>query len=367
MLMQKRVALQNLIESRDGHHLTVYLANQLDGQSLKSQLNVAIHTCEEQLEPLLGPHDFYKFIKPVQDLAHDSGFLQNLKGNVGIFRNQDSYRVLKLPIQVEHFAGVATSYHVKPLLRWLQIDREFILFHLESRAFHIYQGSQFSLRRLENMPSLIHGRGSRADLQNTVSWLARKFAQLPAGSRPRIFVTGGKSLTQAFCKVLERQNDLNLENIRIFEPGKLGDIYFDIRRLLRQDAVRELEQAFIEYQCASEVHMIGSNLQEIARAAIQGQVRKLIVANGIHVFGKLNQKTGQISIHQGDLDHEDDDLLDDLAQMVLAKGGEVIIASQGEMPNGKVALAILQHEAEPLSLALAPTLLSNYSALASVN
>jgi hypothetical protein len=102
--------------------------------------------------------------------------------------------------------------------------------------------------------------------------------------------------------------------------------------------------------------MTGSKLQEIARSAIHGHVRKLTIAHGIHVLGTSNQKTGQISIDKGDLDLEDDDLLDELAQLVLAKSGEVILAAQGEIPNRKLALAISQHEAEPFSLALAQTL-----------
>ncbi len=46
-------------------------------------------------------------------------------------------------------------------------------------------------------------------------------------------------------------------------------------------------------------------------------------------------------MHPRDLDHEDDDLLDDLAQIVMAKGGEVVVANEGEMSPATPALAIL--------------------------
>ena len=41
------------------------------------------------------------------------------------------------------------------------------------------------------------------------------------------------------------------------------------------------------------------------------------------------------------MDHEDDDILDDLAQIVLSQGGEVIVASKNEIPKGRPILAIL--------------------------
>ena len=56
------------------------------------------------------------------------------------------------------------------------------------------------------------------------------------------------------------------------------------------------------------------NIFQIAKAAVQGKIRKLIVADGIQIFGKLDKHTGGVSINPAHLDHEDDDLLDDLSQ-----------------------------------------------------
>jgi hypothetical protein len=44
------------------------------------------------------------------------------------------------------------------------------------------------------------------------------------------------------------------------------------------------------------------------------------------------------------MDHEDDDILDDLAQMVLALGGDVVVARPEEIPKGRTVLAILNNE-----------------------
>jgi hypothetical protein len=78
----------------------------------------------------------------------------------------------------------------------------------------------------------------------------------------------------------------------------------------------------------------------IAKAAVKGQVRKLMVAEDFNVFGKLDKLTGGLSLHPIDLNHEDDCLLDDIAQTVLMTGGEVTVVKKSEMPDQKPLLAI---------------------------
>ena len=68
----------------------------------------------------------------------------------------------------------------------------------------------------------------------------------------------------------------------------------------------------------------------------------MIIAEGINVFGKIDKITGGLAIHPFDLDHEDDDLLDDIAQEVLSHGGKVVVARHEEMPKGRPILAILE-------------------------
>ena len=90
------------------------------------------------------------------------------------------------------------------------------------------------------------------------------------------------------------------------------------------------------------------NIFQISKAVVQGRVRKLIVTDEISIFGKIDRNSGGVAIHPLDLDHEDDCILDDLAQMVLSQGGEVVIAKRDEIPKGRPILAILDDEASSL-------------------
>ena len=62
-----------------------------------------------------------------------------------------------------------------------------------------------------------------------------------------------------------------------------------------------------------------------------------MIGEDFNLFGKVDPKTGALTLHSSDLDHEDDCILDDLAQTVLAQGGKVIVAPQTQVPGGHPA------------------------------
>ena len=114
-----------------------------------------------------------------------------------------------------------------------------------------------------------------------------------------------------------------------------------------------MERSLLEFQYADNLDLTESNIFSIAKAAIQGRVKRLMIAGEVNMFGKLNRTTGDLVLHKADLDHEDDCLLDDLAQTVLAYGGKVIVASQSEVPGGHPILAITDPQDPEMRIARA--------------
>lgn len=151
MLTSKKITLKPLLESADGFHLTAYLINRGKLFDLEAQLCEAIRHAYEWLNPVMSVDGRTKFLEPLDSLLKDARIFKQMKGNIGIFRNQDSFRVLNVPVDVEQACQVATSFHVKPLLRWLQADQEFLLFGMEKDAAHLYQGNQNSLKLVDSI------------------------------------------------------------------------------------------------------------------------------------------------------------------------------------------------------------------------
>lgn len=364
MILEKSSALKPLIESSEGVHLSAYLVNNLDDTSFHSQIKYTLSTAHMYLESVMNREGRAKFLAPLQTLLDEPNIMKSIKGNVGLFRTQNSFRMVKIPIEIERLCILAKSFHVKPLLRWMQVDRDFLLLHLESDGFKLYQGNQFEFncKEIIHFSDVLPRKGDRRLLPGTSSrflgweekvdfvseWILRRTMQL----KPRLFVTGDNQLTEPLLKRINSPfAPRAVGHVPLFDR-KVFELCRDIRGILRKEARRTIEQAFIEFESAEKINLADRNIYRIAQAAIQGRVKKLIIADGINIFGKINPRTGNIAIHPGQINHEDDDILDDLAQTVLAQGGEVVIADRVQIPKRRPVLAILYDQGSDVSLSL---------------
>ena len=350
MLTSKKDNLKTLIRSQGGVHLTIYLENRGRLLELKSQLREALEEAEEWLSSALTTEEKERFLEPIESLLTDPKIFKQMRGNIGVFRNQQSFRILNIPIDIEHSCQVATSFHVKPLLRWLQGDREFLLLGFEKDAAHLYQGSLDSFKLVDTIlfPDIVSAN-SAVSFGATFEWINTWLDELTKTSRPKLFVAGEPLLVQAFNQNLKYKNAVKTPVSARFAKSVAIELCQQIRKILKVESQKSIERALLEFKWAEEDNRAKKNIFQISRAVVKGKVRKLIVTDELSIFGKIDLKTGGLAIHPFDLDHEDDCILDDLAQMVLSQGGEVIVAKRSEIPKGRPILAILDDEGESLA------------------
>ena len=127
-----------------------------------------------------------------------------------------------------------------------------------------------------------------------------------------------------------------------FTPENVNEVCRNIRGLLHRNSRARINFALKEFQISLQNDPSNTNIFQIAKEAVNGNVKKLIIAEDLNVFGKLDITSGYIDLHSSDLDHEDDCLLDDLAQVVLSNGGEVVVAKVNEIPKRKPIIALLK-------------------------
>ncbi len=363
MLTSKQTTLKPLLESKDGVHLTAYLVNRGDLIDLKSQLRTTISEAYEWLNPVMSSEERNKFLEPLDSLLNDARIFKQMKGNIGIFRNEDSFRVLNIPVDIEQSCQVATSFHIKPLLRWLQGDQEFLFLGLERDSAHLYLGSQDSFKLIDSIlfpeffktkeslsdyMSLKKARQNKVKESETFTWLNEWILELTKGSKPRLFVAGETSMVQALNRSLNYKNTVKTPISNSFAKQSASEQCQMIRKILKDESKKSLEKAILEFRFAEEGNRTRKNIFQISKAVVQGKVRKLVVTDELSIFGKIDRNSGGLAIHPFDLDHEDDCILDDLAQMVLSQGGEVVVAKRDEIPKGRPILAILDCDGESL-------------------
>jgi hypothetical protein len=84
------------------------------------------------------------------------------------------------------------------------------------------------------------------------------------------------------------------------------------------------------------------DVSSIADAAVAGRVATLLVESDRKIPGKIDPGTGRIS-PEAMCDPAVDDLLDDLAEQVLKKGGLVAVVPADRMPTRSGAAAIFRY------------------------
>lgn len=359
MINVKNKLLSSVVNSKHGIHLTTYI--KFDGNILRfrKKLNELLVTANQHLTPVMSADEKKRFLKPVHDLGFESDTLKKFKGNIGIFRKNDFFRCLSLPTEIEETCIVADTFHIKPLIKWAQQDQDFIFVGLTFAGANIYKGSQSdfkkietavypeSLQRLDNdggYLALKEKRLHKKELQHTMEWLSGLVDEITRGHNLTVFVAGNHDYVKAFIKNF-KSDKLYPETVSpLYSESNIFEICKHIRAILRLDSSLQLLESLQEFEFAQKLKTAKTNIFQIAKDAVKGNVKKLVIAEDFSVFGKIDPLTGGVSVYAVDKDHEDDCLLDDLAQLVLLKGGEVVVAKRSEIPLGRPIVAILRHQ-----------------------
>lgn len=355
-------SLKSIFDSKDGVHLSAYIPkpkNVAEARKFALEISLLAH---RYLEPVFSKEQFDEFFASIDQLLRDPKFVERINGNIGIFKNRDFLRVITVPIEVELNCFVASTFHVKPLLKWIQMDQQFQLIGFGKDSAYLYSGSQQALRLLKVAPyeekfknlldqkSVKKGKSKNIFI-NQIHSLKNSFSEFTDGRDVTVFLAGHFEISKQF-----RESSKNLrfypENVRIeFTDKIVGKTVDQIRAIQRLQCKLNIDRNLTEFEYALTLNRTKHNLFSIAKAAVQGQVEKLLISEEVEIFGKLDRKNGDLKLHAADLDHEDDDVLDDIAQTVMSFGGEVIIAKKSEIPKNKPILAILNNsEPHPIEV-----------------
>lgn len=339
MLAAKRSGLLPILKSKSGIHVTGYVSNVGDRISAEMKLKLLTENVYEALQPVMEPDRLSKFVEPIEALAKNVGGLSAVRGNIGIFRNDNYLRVVSVPVPVTDGCFVATSFHVKPLLRWLQAECDFHFLAFDHATAHLFRGDSSSFMQISSFQ--FAGDDQTENGTRLLHWLRKH----RGSAAPDLFVMALPDSLVSKLSLDARRNlfsDVVLSFDRPFGRESLSKTCVEIRSIFAQRAKWHLQTNLIEFSVAEDESRIAKNIFQISKAVARGEVCKLMIASGTNVFGKIDEKSGSLEIHPYDLDHEDDDVLDDLAQAVIAQGGEVIVADENQMPTHRIAMAILK-------------------------
>jgi hypothetical protein len=345
-----------------------------DNQQDPIRFRNLVRSMEQSLRQKYTTREVQPLLEPFQALADDRDFWNYTLDGLATLGAPGLFRVYRLQRPVPEVVIVADSFHIKPLMRILQSADRYQVLGLNRREIKLFEGNRDAVDEIElaqavprtiidalgekltepltvtsystgpGEPAIRHGYGSKqdeVDIDSERFFRAVDRAILEHHSRP-------SGLPLILAALPEYHNLFRQVSQNPFLMADGIDIHPDA---LPADALRERAWRVVEPQYLARLaglveefgraksNGLGSDeLALVAVAAVAGRVATLLIEADRQIAGRIDVTTGRVQFHN--LSHpEVDDLLDDLGELVLKKGGRVVVVPAERMPTQTGAAA----------------------------
>lgn len=292
-----------------------------------------------------------------------------------MFRAPGVFITQHLDRSVPELAIVADTFHVKPLFRLLQTAEDYFVLCVTKETAQLFVGNRDGL---EPVP-VRGGEVLSIDQLLGAELTKRGFVIANSGGMRRFvgYTTTSDEVeldTQRFYRAVDKIildevsaiDELPLvvaglteqcvvfqsisHNPRLVSSSiSVNPLRLTLRDLTQrawevmEPHVRQKSNALLEAYVEAAAHNGGiEGVFNIAHAATEGRIQTLFVEDNRQVPGKIDEETGNVIFD--DLSQPDiNDVLDDIARIVLRKGGTVIVLPTQYMPTSTGAAAILRY------------------------
>ncbi len=315
-------------------------------------------------------------LEPFHVLAGDHAFWNHTFDGLAIFATPNMFEVYRLQRPVAELAVVAESFHVKPVIRFLQSADRYQVLGLCGASVRLFDGTRDALDEIALAPGVprtltdalgtertephvamrshgegrgrgrvFHGRGAAKDeVQGDIE---RFFRVVDRGVRERHSRPSGLPLLLAALRqhqgvfrqishnpfLVEQAIDVNPATVA---PEGLRARAWNAIAPAHATRLRTLGEEFLE----AERRGRGTRaLHDAAVAVTAGRVAQMLIDADRQIPGTLDGSTGRVSLAAPD-DPDVDDLLDDMAERVLRAKGQVVVVPHGQMPTESGVAAI---------------------------
>lgn len=335
-----------------------------DNQQNPLRFRNLLKTLEQTLRENYPAQDARPLLRPFEELAQERDFWNHTLDGLAVLAAPGVFRVYKLARPVPELAVVAESFHIKPLIRFLQSADRYHVLGVSREKISFFEGNRDALNEVEldpavprtpdeaargeakefhlsawassaGAPGVHYSEGSKSDIEeNEATRFLRAVdrAILEHYSRPT-------RLPLILAALPENQSLFRKINRNPFLIPEGVDMHPDSMSL---EALREHAWAAMEphYRARLDglVEMFGvakskelgdDDIERVAANAMGARVATLLAEANRHIPGRIKFETGEVDFGGAAVD----DLLDDLAELVLRNGGQVVIVPPERMPT----------------------------------
>ena len=274
-------------------------------------------------------------LRALQRFAAKATF-PSAESTIGIFHGLHAAAYTHLPFKARSLLFLAGTFHIKPILKWVQRERPFILLYMTNEDGLIYEGAANSLRRLPQA-----GNNRRLEQRNSWHALTTQVDQVAHNSGRPIVLMGKPILVQKARTLLGHHECVVAQSIVATEEATLPDLHHACLAALEPFWLEHENRLIESYWKEKSRHRTSAKLQEIAELAKQGRIAHLFINETLTAWC---QGLGSETYYLHDRPFEGYDLLDDVAEQVLTQGGTVTPLRSERMPEKHAAAAVLRRE-----------------------
>lgn len=172
--------------------------------------------------------------------------------------------------------------------------------------------------------------------------LQRQLDSYLQGDRLPLLLAGPHHQQEAFRAVSSYANLVERGMVGYIEDVDMKSLAGMSESIMEQYFSAFDAHALVAFHKARASGLATTNLKKIAEAAARGQVQSLLIAEDRHVWGHIDKETGSVRVLEQRTDATADDLLDDIAEMILVKGGRVTVLPSVQMPERQAIGAVLR-------------------------
>ena len=384
MKLLTKELIQELLAVEQAPCLSLYMpTDRTHPENLKNPIRFKnlVSELEESLLQKYSANEVKEYLEPLETLVNDNDIWNYTKDGLAVFSAEGIFEVVSLHKSVEELAMVADSFHTKPLRQYLQSVDHFHVLGLTLHDIRLFEGNRHSLTEIEltdDTPKTIaealgdeltdkhttvasyggsggesspmhHGHGGRKDetekdterffriVANTI------YEQYTKPSGWPLILAALPEHHNLFQKV--SKNPLLLPNgITInpsaVSPDQLAKMAWEI---MEPEYNLKLETLVDRFEQARANSKGSDDYKEVAVAAVEGRVDTLIVeADRIIAVRVTNLVTG--NTQKKDMKNPRvDDLLDDMGELVIKMGGQVMVLPTDKMPSETGLAAIFRY------------------------
>lgn len=325
---------------------------------------------EDSLRQKLSAGETKKLMQRFKDLSDDRKFWNHRTDALAIIASADMFHIFELQRPVQELLVVADNFHIKPLLRILQSADRYQILCLNRQEIALYEGNRDAMDQVEldDVPATIaealgdeltephqtvasygsgagkggkemrHGHGGKKDeldIDMERFFRAIDRAILENHSRP-----SGLPLMLAALPEYHAHFRRISHNPQLLAAGLETNPFVLSADSLRDQAWQKIEPFYLQRLTglidafhAACAHGLGSDdPTQVAAAVGAGRVQTLLLEADRSIPGHFDAASNTLKTGSP-TDAETDDILDDLAEAVLRKKGEVVIVPRDRMPT----------------------------------